>query len=158
MRRPTRRDLPLVLVLVVAAGVLAYLLLRQAEPDDPFARYCEEVEEHQAVIGAARSAGETTGLIRALPAFEDLAEAAPDDIEDEWRIVVSRVTDLRDALADADVDPAAYDPEKPPEGVDAEDLEAIKAAAVRLGSRETAAALTGVEQQARDVCQTPLSL
>lgn len=158
MRRPTRRDLPLLLVLVLVGGLLAYLLLRQAEPDDPFARYCEEVEEHQAAIGAARSAGETTGLIRALPAFEDLAAQAPDDIADEWRIVVSRITDLRDALADADVDPAAYDPEKPPQGVGTADLEAIKVAALRLGSRETAAALTGVEQQARDVCQTPLSL
>lgn len=158
MRRALRRNLPWLLVVLVAAGALAFVLLREGDLRDPFARYCAEVEEQQATIGAARSAGETTGLIRALPAFEDLAEKAPEDIEDEWRIVIARITELRDALSEADVDPASYDPEKPPARVADDDLEAIKTAGVRLGSRETAAALTGVEQQARDVCQTPLSL
>jgi hypothetical protein len=146
-------------VLVVAALLVGgFLLFRESEGDDPFARYCSEVEDRRAEIGVASGDGEANGLIRALPAFEALAEKAPDDIRDEWRVVVARVTELRDALDAAGVDPGAYDPERPPEGVDADRLAAIETAAVRLGSEETAAALTGVEQQARDVCKTPLSL
>lgn len=144
-------------VLLVAAAV-GYYIVRGADSDDPYARYCAEVEDRRGAVGAARAAGPTTGLIRALPSFEALADEAPQDIRDEWRIVVTRITELRDALSEAGVDPSTYDPEKPPEGLDAAQLQAIRTAAIRLGSEETAAALTGVEQQARDVCKTPLSL
>lgn len=144
-------------VLLVAAGV-TFLVVRGSGSDDPYARYCAEVEDQRGAVGAARAAGATTGLIRALPSFEALADKAPRDIRDEWRIVVTRITDLRDALTEAGVDPSTYDPEKPPEGLDDAQLDTIRTAAIRLGSEETAAALAGVEQQARDVCKTPLSL
>lgn len=148
----------LVVLLLAVAGVAAYLLVRSDDADDPFADYCDAVVDHREEIGAARSAGATTGLLRALPAFEELAEEAPQDIRDEWRTVVDRVRDLRDALDDAGVDAASYDPAKPPEGLTGDQEEAIETAAVRLGADDTAAALAGVEQQARDVCKTPLSL
>lgn len=157
LRRPARRDLLLVVAVLVVAAV-GYYVVRGSDPEDPYARYCAEVEDQRGAVGAARAAGPTTGLIRALPSFEALAEKAPQDIRDEWRIVVTRITDLRDALSGAGVDPSAYDPEKPPEGLDDAQLQTIRTAAIRLGSEETAAALTGVEQQARDVCKTPLSL
>ncbi|KRB74088.1 hypothetical protein ASE01_19055 [Nocardioides sp. Root190] len=152
------RDVPLTVVVVLALMAGGYFLFRESGGDDPFDRYCSEVQDRRAEIGLARGDGETTGLLRALPAFEALADKAPDDIKDEWEVVVARVSELRDALSAAEVDPAAYDPDRPPEGVDAARLKAIETAAVRLGSAETAAALTGVEQQARDVCKTPLSL
>ena len=158
MRRPTRRELPLVAVAVAVVLLVGWLVLRQSGVGDPYARYCAEVEDRRAEIGAARSAGGRVGLIRALPAFEALAEKAPEDIRDEWKIVLDRTTALRDALADADVDPASYDPEKPPEGISEEQQQAIEAAGVRLASDETVIAFAGVEQQARDVCKTPLSL
>jgi hypothetical protein len=158
VRAPTRRDLPLVALVVAAALLVGFLMLRDAGSDDPFASYCSAVEEHRAEIGAALGAGKETGLLRALPAFEDLASKAPDDIEDEWRTVVARVTELKAALDEAGVDPASYDSARPPAGLGAEDREAIATAATRLGSEDTAAALAGVEQQARDVCKSPLSL
>lgn len=158
MRRPGGRDLPITALVVVALLVGGFLLFRESGEDDPFARYCSEVEDRRAEIGVARGDGATTGLLRALPAFEALADKAPDDLRDEWQVVVERVRGLRDALDEAGVDPGEYDPERPPADVAPEKLEAIETAAVRLGSEETAAALTGVEQQARDVCKTPLSL
>ena len=59
----------------------------------------------------------------------------------------------------ADVDPATYDrdntaqrPERRRAG------SRIDAAARELGSKATQAALESLDQQARDVCQTPLTL
>lgn len=158
MRRPTRSDLPLVAVVVAVVVVAGFLVLRDTASDDPFASYCAAVEEHRSELGAALGAGEETGLLRALPVFEDLAAQAPDDIRDEWAVVVDRVGELQAALDAAGVDAAAYDFEKPPAELAAEDREAIETAATRLGSADTASALAGVEQQARDVCKSPLSL
>ncbi|WP_436699852.1 hypothetical protein [Nocardioides sp. BYT-33-1] len=153
-----RRNLPLLLVLVVAVVlVVGFLVLRGGE-DDPFADYCSEVADRREDVGAALSAGATTGLLRALPSFEALAERSPDDIRPDWRLVVTRITDLAEALDAAGVEPATYRVDAPPEGLSDDDRKAIEAAAVRLGAPETSTALARVEQQARDVCKTPLSL
>jgi hypothetical protein len=65
---------------------------------------------------------------------------------------------LQSALDDAGVDPETFDPKSPPDGISDEDVAAIATAADQLGSAETQQALQGLEQQARDVCHTPLSL
>lgn len=145
-------------VVVAVALVGGFLWLRGSDDEDPFASYCSEVESRREQVGAALSAGPQVGLIRALPSFEALAAKAPQDIRADWQLVVARVSDLADALSAAGVDAATYDRADPPASVSAEDRQAIDTAAVRLGSRETAAALSRVQQQARDVCKTPLSL
>ncbi|WP_370288005.1 hypothetical protein [Nocardioides sp.] len=145
-----------VVVVLVVGGAFAALALRG--DDDPYAAYCDQVREQRDALGAALAAGPTTGLLRALPSFEKLRADAPRDIRDEWQVVTSRIVELRDALREADVEPSSYDPAKPPSGLTAAQRQAIQAAAVRLGDQETALALAGVQQQARDVCKTPLSL
>ena len=128
------------------------------EEGDRFAAYCAEVEQQQRPIGEALAQGETTGLLAALPSFEALSDVAPDDVADEWGTVVGRLTVLQDALDDAGVDPATYDPKQPPPGVTKEQRAAIAAAATGLANRETQAAFAAVQQQVRDVCGVPLSL
>ncbi len=152
------RRLVVLLVVVAVAGAIAFGIIRERRDDDPFADYCAEVTERRDDIGAALSAGPQAGLLRALPSFEALAAEAPEDIRDDWRLVVDRIADLRDALDDAGIDPLTYDREKPPADVPEERRGAVDTAAVRLGSLETRTALKHVEQQARDVCKTPLSL
>ncbi|MCR1783043.1 hypothetical protein KVF89_10895 [Nocardioides carbamazepini] len=152
-----RRHLPLLLLAVAAVLVAGFLVVRGGE-DDPFADYCSEIADRREDVGAALSAGETTGLLRALPSFAALAEESPDDIRADWTLVVERIADLEEALDAAGVDPATYRPDAPPSGLGDDDRTAIETAAVRLGSQETATALARVEQQARDVCKTPLSL
>ncbi len=136
-----------------------------SDDDDPYAiperfqEYCAEVEAHQADIGDALNAGgDTTGLIQALPSFEALAAKAPDDIADDWEVVVERVNDLVDALDAAGVDPESYDRSDPPAGLDQQQKDAIDAAAVALVSTTTGRAMSSVQQHARDVCKTPLLL
>jgi hypothetical protein len=126
---------------------------------DRFEAYCDEVEARQLEISDALSeGGRASGLIKALPSFEALAEKAPDDIADEWEIVIERINGLVDALDAAGVDPDSYDRRNPPTGLDADEKAAIDAAATALVSPTTGRAMSGVQQQARDVCKTGLAL
>jgi hypothetical protein len=121
-------------------------------------QYCEAVEDHQRELTDITAEGGPTALLDALDVYRDLREEAPRDLEDEWQQVVESLESLEVALDDAGVDAASYDPENPPEGVTEEQQQAIAAAADQVGSLETQEALQGVEQQARDVCKTPLTL
>lgn len=138
-------------------AVLAPVLLLGGCGGDEFDGYCGAVEDHQAELTEIRAEGGPTALLGALEVFRDLRAEAPSDIEDEWQQVVGRLEDLRAALEEAGVDPATYDREAPPAGLDDDDRAAIEAAARALVAPETATALEGLEQQARDVCKTPLS-
>lgn len=142
----------------VLAALLLLPILAACGDDDPFAAYCEEVKTQQKPLSEAAAQSDTTGLIAALPSFEALEEKSPDDIADEWAIVTQRIQVLVDALETADVVPATYDRKNPPEGLSEEDRAAIDAAARELASPGMVVALEGVQQQARDVCKTPMSL
>jgi hypothetical protein len=120
--------------------------------------YCDAVADHQQELSDLVGAGRPDALIQALDAFHDLDDKAPSDITDEWQQVISSVEALQDALDDAGVDPATYDRSKPPAGLTDDQRKTIDAAATRLGSAETAQALQDLDQQARDVCHTPLTL
>ena len=119
-------------------------------------RYCGAVEEHQAELSEQVAGGGPAALLAGLPTFEELAEEAPADIRDEWALLVDRVGALRDALDDAGVDAATYDVARPPAGLADADRARIEQAARDLGSDETQGALADLEQQALDVCRTPL--
>jgi hypothetical protein len=119
-------------------------------------QYCDAVRSHQRELGEELGGGGPDALLKALPVFRDLADEAPDDIRDEWRTVVDALEGLRDALEDAGVDPATYDRDQPPPGLTSEQKDAIDAAARRLTSDATVAAFNAVDQQAKDVCGTPL--
>lgn len=136
------------------SGVLAVVVLAGCS-GTPQEEYCAEVEERQ---GALSEAGAGAGLLEALPEFEALAEAAPRDIGDDWEVVVQRVGELVDALETADVDPATYDPEDPPEGLAKDQQDAIVAAAQGLVDRDTLSAIGEVEQHSLDVCGIQLGL
>ena len=140
----------------VAAALLTTLLAGCS--GDPYEDYCGVVSEKQEELSRVLGEGGPDVLLRALPIFRDLEDAAPDDIRDDWRIVVSGLTALEDALDDAGVDPATYDRDDPPEGLSQADKDAIDVAAGQLTSEATVTAFSGVDQQAKDVCRTPLQI
>jgi hypothetical protein len=119
-------------------------------------QYCEAVEEHQAELSEVLGAGDRNALLEALGPFRELAEEAPPDIRDEWTLVVDRIEALLYALDAAGVDPTSYDAEAPPADLPKADRRAITSAARDLGAAETQRALADLEQQALDVCGTPL--
>ena len=141
-----------------AAACLLVLLPLLGGCADRQETYCSAVEEHQAELTRITTNGERDSLLRALEIFRDLESKAPSDVTDEWQQVVSRIEDLDDALRAAEVDAATYDPEDPPADLGDDDRARIDAAARELGSGTTQRALQALDQQARDVCHTPLTL
>lgn len=140
---------------VLAAALLLSLLAGCGSDQEG---YCDAVEEHQQELSEIVGSGDPDALLQALDVLEDLQDQAPDDISDEWQQVVGRIEALESALDDAGVDPATYDRDHPPAGLSEEQAAAIDAAAKELGSGTTLRALQDLDQQARDVCHTPLTL
>jgi hypothetical protein len=120
--------------------------------------YCDAVKSHQGQLGTIAQGGGRTALLQALPVFEDLQGKAPSDVADDWQLLVTRITALQKALDDAHVDPASYDPQHPPAGVTAAQGRAIRTAAAGIAAADTRQALSDVQQEVLDVCQTPLEL
>jgi hypothetical protein len=141
---------------VAIATALALALLPASCGRSP--SYCDAVHDHQSDLGSIVSRGDRAGLIAALPIFRDLRERSPDDVAEDWDLVVTRIEGLDDALADAHVDPATYDPKHPPADLDDADRAAIRRAAAQLAAADTQDALTRVQQEVLDVCHTPLQL
>lgn len=145
----------------VLLAVLAVLAVLTGCAQDPVEEYCDVVaEEQQALAEATRAAegGGTGTLLAAYDSLDRMADAAPRDVAADWDEVVLRVGALRDALDDAGVDPAAYEPDEPLDGLGAAEREAITDAAVALVEPTTLRAVQSVEQQVLDVCGAPLGL
>ena len=140
---------------VVLLALVVPLLVACGDDQDD---YCDAVTDHQERLSELVSSGKPDAMLQALEIFQDLQERAPRDVSDEWQQVVGSVEALEKALDDADVDAATYDRDKPPAGLTAEQKKAIDDAATRLGGGETIQALKDLDQQARDVCHTPLTL
>jgi hypothetical protein len=142
----------------LTALLVALLLPLTGCGGDPQEEYCAAVKEHQKELTGIVTGGGQDALIRALDIFRDLRSKAPSDVSDEWQQVVTRIQALDRALRAAGVDPASYDRSKPPPGLSRAERADIDAAARELGSRSTVDALAGLDQEARDVCRTPLSV
>lgn len=100
----------------------------------------------------------TSGLIAALPIFEDLERNAPDDIAKDWKTLTGAISGLSTALEDAGVSADDFENGEPPEGVSDAEAKAIADAATKVSSTKTQEASVRVQQQARDVCHTSLTL
>lgn len=120
--------------------------------------YCDAVSEHQAELGSIVGNADRTALIQALPIFRDLRDRAPDDVADDWDLLVTRIRALDDALTRARVDPTTYDPKHPPSDLSPGDRASIRRAAAQLAAVDTQEAFTSVQQEVLDVCHTPLEL
>lgn len=118
--------------------------------------YCDAVDDRQDQLTKIASDSDRGAVFAALPLYRELAAEAPSDLSDEWDVVVDRLTTLERAFAEAGVDPATYDPEKPPAGLGTSERTRISRAATDLAAAETQEAMGGIEQHARDVCGTEL--
>jgi len=140
----------------VALGIV--LVLGMTGCKDQQEKYCDSVKDHQQQLTEVLGDGAPSALLKALPVFRDLADDAPEDIRDDWKVVIDALEGLQDALHDAGVDPATYDRDHPPAGLSQADKDAIDEAAAVVGSEDTQTAFNAVDQEAKDVCGTPLQL
>jgi hypothetical protein len=152
----TRAAVPVgVRVVVAALALSATLALDGCGHGES---YCGAVHDHQSDLGSIAQGGDHAALIEALPIFETLRSKAPDDVSDDWQLLVTRIQTLDTALKAAGVDPTTYDAQKPPAGLSAEDRGLIRRAAAQLAASDTQQALATVQQEVLDVCHTPLDL
>lgn len=120
--------------------------------------YCQGVSEHQEELTDLVSRDDAAALFEANDIYRSLAEDAPDDIGDEYEVVIDAIDRLESTVEDLGIDPSTYDPKNPPRDLSDADVDRLRAAAVGLVDPTTVAAMDSVEQQARDVCRTPLTL
>ncbi len=139
----------------VAMGAASVLLT--ACSGDGTSDYCETVAEHQVELSDLAASSEPGAVFELLGPYADLRDEAPRDVRDEWNQVIRRIEALESALDEAGVDPSTYDPKTTLDSLPAAERAAIRGAARDLGDETTAAAMAGIEQQALDVCKTPLS-
>jgi hypothetical protein len=140
--------------LLLAALLVAGSLSGCGGGDD----YCDAVQDHQAELTDVTASGTPGALLEALPVFRDLQERSPDDIRDDWQAFLDPLEQLDDALRDAGIDPAAYDATALPESLGAEERTRIEDAAAGILAPAVVRAFDSVQQQAKDVCHTPMSL
>jgi len=120
--------------------------------------YCDAVKDHQAELTDVTASGTPVALLQALPVFRVLEERSPDDIRDDWQAFLGPLEQLDDALRDAGIDPATYDATALPDSLGAEERTRIEDAAAGILAPAVVRAFDSVQQQAKDVCHTPLSL
>lgn len=125
---------------------------------DPIDNYCSAVKSHQAHLTTTLGSGGTEALLKALPAFEDLQSQAPDDIAKDWKTIVDALQGLQKALDAANVKPGDFKNGKPPAGLSKKHADAIAKAATKVSSPAVQKASVNVQQEARDVCHTSLTL
>ncbi|MEU0316823.1 hypothetical protein, partial [Nocardioides sp. NPDC006273] len=89
---------------------------------------------------------------------EDLERNAPEDIRKDWKTLNTAISGLSGALKEAGVSADDFDNGEPPEGVSAAEAKKIADAATQVSSTKTQEASVRVQQQARDVCHTSLTL
>ena len=120
-------------------------------------KYCDEVKAQQQRLTELAADPDPAKIFDVLPPYRALADKAPDDIKAEWATVIDRYEQLQSALSDADVSPQEYADSSWRKGLSEEQVNGVLRAAAGLVDPATREALNGVQQQARDVCQTPLS-
>ncbi|TQL68332.1 hypothetical protein FB381_2221 [Nocardioides albertanoniae] len=148
------------ITLRVAAQILVVPILAvgMSACGDQTEDYCGSLKGHQKELTNTLGEGGTSSLIAALPIFEDLERNAPDDIEKDWKTLTGAISGLSKALEAADVGADDFDGGKPPKGVSDAETKKIADAATKVSSKKTQKASVRVQQQARDVCHTSLTL
>lgn len=151
-RQPTPR--PRALAAVLLALAVAPWASSCGKPS--LSSYCDAVKSNRDQLSKV-SQGATSSTLDALPILRELRDRSPDDVRADWNHVVSAFERLQRAFDDAHVDPSSYDPKHPPAGLTADQRSAIAAAVAGITTGSTAQSWFVVQQEVRDVCQTPLT-
>jgi hypothetical protein len=138
----------------VGLALLVALLTGCTEQEEA---YCEALGEEQDTLSELAEDGSGEVLDRTLDSLERLREQAPDELRDEWDTVVRAYRALAEAVDEAGVDPAAFDPDDPPPGVTAEEARRLADLAGALRSTRVIDASLGIEDHARSVCDVDLT-
>lgn len=138
--------------------LLAALLGLAGCGGDGTSGYCNDLETQSEKIADILDSGSPSALLDGLPVLRGLADRAPSDLDDEWQTFLGALDGLDAAIKEAGVEPSDFKDGKPPAGLSVRQQQAIADAADQISSDDVVAASTGIEQEARDVCQVNLGL
>jgi hypothetical protein len=144
--------------LLLASGVTAVLLLGTAGCGDPEKKYCAALKADQETFSEMQDDTSGVALLGHLPLLHRLADKAPDDLSDEWQVLLGALDSFSHTLDEVGVSPDDFVAGKPPAGLSVADQARVAHAADVLSSPDVVDAANGIEQQAKDVCKLQLGL
>lgn len=124
--------------------------------------YCSEIKSSAASIKsftAENSTPDFTKLSDFIDKAHELADKAPSEIEDDWKVMTEAMDSLTSALEDAGLkleDLGSLMSGQVPDGVDSAKLAALPAKLQEIGSAKVTKAGDAISKQAKDVCGVDL--
>ncbi len=142
----------------VPGVVLALLLALAGCGGSTVDDYCKDLGQQRKEMADMVSSESPTALLSHLPMLRELAEKAPEDLQDEWQTFLDAVEGLDKAIDRAGVKASDFKDGQPPAGLSEGDRKAVADAAGEIRTDEVVQAAAGIEQQARDVCKINFGL
>jgi hypothetical protein len=122
--------------------------------------YCKELKADKAYFESFSSGSpDFEKLDDAFAKFHDLADKAPDEVADDWKVLDSGITTLEKALDDAGVkmsDLPKMQQGQVPEGADPAKLAELAPKLQELGDAKFEKAGDAIEKHAKDSCDVTL--
>jgi hypothetical protein len=120
--------------------------------------YCSDLKDAKKQVDAVKG-GDFSDLEKTTDAMNELADEAPDEIKDDWEILVEGVQKLVDALKKAgldDDDMATLQSGQIPDGVDMATLQSLMTEIKALDTEEFQTAGENINKHAKDECGVDL--
>jgi hypothetical protein len=147
----------------VAAAALGLALLTACGDDADGAgsgEYCKDLEAARTALDSIRN-GDFGSLGEASGRTHDLAGEAPEELEDDWKIVVDGVDRIVAAIEDAGLsegDLAGLESGRVPDGVDMDALHDLEAELQALRTPKFQKATEDIGNHAKDECGVDLGI
>ena len=116
--------------------------------------YCKDLETDRAMFYALGQ-GDIAELDDSFAELHKLADEAPEEVADEWKVVIDGITTLTEALEEAGLSletVATMQPGELPKGVDIADVQAILPKLQEFGGAEMNEASEAIDKHANEEC------
>ncbi len=120
--------------------------------------YCGDLESAASAFEDI-DGGDVAKLDGAFDTFHQLADEAPEDIKDDWKVVDDAISGVEAALTEADLkfsDLPKVQAGELPEGADATKLQGLSTSFSALSDEKFAEASQAIDTHATDVCELEL--
>ena len=139
---------------LLGAGLLAVSVTLSGCSGSDTEAYCDTLSDAKSDIDALE-AGDPGAFSTAFEAFDTLADEAPKEVEDDWKVMQEGVQRIEDAFEDAGLamdDLSEVMTGEIPEGVDLEKLQELGTTLEELDSEEFNDATEAISEHAEEEC------
>ncbi len=127
---------------------------------DANSAYCKELKSDQKYFETFNSGSpDLSKLDEAFDRMHSLADKAPDDVADDWKVLDGALTTIDKALKDAGItfdDIAKMQDGQLPEGADPQKLAALAPKLQEMSGAKVEKAAKSIEKHAKDTCDVTL--